>query len=382
MPTPLRSDNMVKILFLMDNITEGGAEKVLRTLVNNMDQSRFQITVQTVQEADAQKHLVPGVRYRAINRCRTAWGRKLFSLWLRLCAELNLIYPLYIRGDYDIEIAYLECGPTKFLSGSTNKKALKLAWVHCDLEQKGTVATKKLRNIYSRYDKVVCVSQNVKESYQRLFGNSPEAVVLHNVNDEEEILQKANAFSPEPADTFTFVSIGRLAHQKGYDRLLDACHMLKADGKNFRLLILGEGPERSALEAQILSLGLESRVQLLGFQENPYPYMKAADCIVCASRYEGFSTVITEALILGKPIVTTPCSGMDELLGNSEFGLVTEDNVQGIYNGMKKLLENEQLCRQYADAAALRGSAFSKASVLNQTQKFLTTELEQKRYSR
>lgn len=369
---------MTKILFFIDTLTGGGAEKVLRTLVNNMDQSQFQITVQTVQEADAEKYLVPGIQYKAINRCKTDLGRKLFSLWIQLCAELKLVYPLYIRDNYDIETAYLECGATKFLAGSTNKKALKLAWVHCDLEQKGIQATKKLRKIYSRYDKVICVSENVKESYQRLFGTIPNALVLHNVNDEEEILQKANKFSPDLSDTFTFVSVGRLSPEKGYDRLLEACHMLNMDGMNFRLLILGEGPERSSLEEQIQALELTHCVELLGFQENPYPYMKAADCVVCASRYEGFSTVVTEALILGKPVVTTPCSGMDELLGDSEFGLITADSIQGIYDGMKEMLNNSQLCKQYADAAVQRGRAFSKAAILNQTQKLFIEELAKK----
>lgn len=370
---------MIKILFLMDNITEGGAEKVLRTLVNNMDQEQFEITVQTVEAADAQQYLVPGIRYKAINRCKTALGRKLFSYWLRLCAELKWIYPLYIRDDYDIEVAYLECGPTKFLSGSTNRKALKLAWVHCDLEQKGTVATEKLKRIYRCYDKVICVSENVKDSFQRQFGSTPEAVVLHNVIDESEILQKAEAFPAEKKPVFTFLAVGRLAHQKGFDRLLDACRKLKDSGRSFRLQILGEGPERSALEKRIEDLHLQDTVELLGFRENPYPYVRAADCVVCSSRYEGFSTVVTESLILGKPVVTTPCTGMDELLGKSEYGLITEDSAEGIYCGMMQMLDDPALLRSYADAAARRGLSFSKASIISETQLFLICELARKK---
>lgn len=168
-------------------------------------------------------------------------------------------------------------------------------------------------------------------------------------------------------------------HQKGFDRLLDACSLLKSVHPNFHLQILGEGPERASLEAQITSLGLEHHVSLLGFRDNPYPYIKSADCIVCASRYEGFSTVITESLILGKPVVTTPCSGMDELLGNSEFGLITEDSVNGIYRGMKALLENSELRSHYAQAAASRGKQFSKEATVSQTQQFFLDQLSLKR---
>lgn len=369
---------MIKILFLIDTLTGGGAEKVLRTLVNNMDQQQFQITVQTVEQTDAGQYLVPGIRYKAINRARTPLGRKLFSYWLRLCAELKWIYPMYIKDDYDIEVAYLECGPTKFLSGSTNRKALKLAWVHCDLEQKGTVATRKLKKIYRAYDKVVCVSENSKDVYCRLFGEETQAVILHNVNDEEEIRWKSEAFPVTNPDSFTFLSVGRLSHQKGYDRLLDACKLLKDQGAEFRLQILGEGPERQALETQMHALNLQDQVTLAGFQSNPYPYMKAADCIVCASRYEGFSTVVTEALILGKPVITTPCSGMDELLGDSQYGIITEHSAESISRAMLNMLRNPLLCARYAEAASRRGKEFSKENVLNQTQQFFLSEWKAK----
>lgn len=372
---------MIRILFFTDCLSGGGAEKVLRTLVNNLDQTKFDITVQTLEAADPAEYLVPGIRFRAINRCKTAWGKKLVSLWLRLCAEMKWLYPLYIKDDYDIEAAYLECGPTKILAGSTNQKARKLAWVHCDLEKKEGIAAQadRLKKYYTAYDQVVCVSENVKSSFVRLFGPKPEAVVLHNVNDEREILAKADAFPVPGTEEPVFVALGRLTDQKGFDRLLEACALLKRGGYAFRLRILGEGPERQKLEEQLRREDLEGCVQLLGFQENPYPYVKGADAVVCASRYEGFSTVVTEALILGKPVVTTPCSGMDELLGDSEYGLITEDSVSGICEGMKKLLEDPHLREYYARAAACRGRAFSRDHTLSQIERFLTEEAWKKR---
>ena len=364
---------MTKILFLMDNISAGGAEKVLRTLVNNMDQKKFEITVQTIDEADPSEYLVPGIRYKAINRCKSILEKKLFSYWLRLCAEFKWIYPLYIRDDYDIEVAYLECGPTKILAGSTNKKARKIAWVHCDLAIKEDMAaqTEKLKSYYQKYNKVVCVSENVRDSFRRMFGDVCETVVLHNVNDEADILAKAEAFEVPRRSNAELVAVGRLAEQKGFDRLIDACAMLKQDRMDFHLRILGEGPERTNLEAQIAREGLEDYIELMGQQSNPYPYVSEADLLVCSSRYEGLSTAVTEALILGKAVVTTPCTGMAELLGDSEFGLITDDSVEGIYQGMKKLLEDAGLRDEYARAAKLRGREFTKEKVLARTEAFL-----------
>lgn len=360
---------MTKILFFIDTITGGGAEKVLRTLVNSMDQNRFAITVQTLDEVDSKQYLVPGIRYKAINRCKSAWGKKLFHYWVRLCAELKWLYPLYIKDDYDIEVAYLECGPTKIIAGSTNKKAKKLAWVHCDLEKKGLRNSDKQKKIYGAYDSVITVSQNVRSSFFKQFGDDPEVQVLYNVIDETEILAKSSAV-PVNNEVFTFVAVGRLTQQKGFDRLLDACALLKKDGAEFCLQILGTGPERENLEHQIAQNGLDDTVHLLGFRENPYPYVQAADTVVCSSRYEGLSTAVTEALILGKTVVTTPCTGMDELLGDNEFGLITEDSVEGIYQGMKRMLEDSELREHYAQKAAIRGKDFSKEKLVNQTEQF------------
>lgn len=371
---------MIKILFFIDEITGGGAEKVLRTLVNNMDQRKFEITVQTLNAADPKEYLAPGIRYKAINRCKTSFGRKLYSYWLRLCAELKWIYPLYIRDDYDIEVAYLECGPTKMLAGSTNKKALKLAWVHCDMAKKEgmTEQTEKLKQFYRAYDKVVCVAETVCDSFVKLFGSDSEAVVLYNVNDETEILRKADAFLPERDDVPTFCSVGRLSFEKGNDRLIEACRMLKADGCDFRLWIIGDGSERTGLEEQIKASDLESCVKLWGFQSNPYPYMKAADFLVVPSRFEGFSTVVTESLILGKTVITTPCSGMREQLGDSEYGLITEDSAEGLYDGIKKMLVMPQLLERYTFAAGLRGRDFTKKNVLAKTEDCFCRELKKK----
>ena len=369
---------MIKILFFIDDLAGGGAEKVLRTLVNNLDRQKFSVTVQTINEADPAKYLASGIRYRAINRCRTKLGRKLFSYWIRLCAELKWLYPLYMKDDYDIEVAYLECGPTKILAGSTNKKAVKLAWVHCDLAKKEGIVqqAEKLKEYYRAYNKVICVSQTVQSSYENMMGKDTEMVVLHNVNDETAIMEKAGAFVPEKDNCPVIVTVGRLSHEKGVDRLLEACRLLKEAQYEFKLMLIGDGPERSKLSKSVSAYGLDGQVVFLGYQDNPYPYMVAADVIAVPSRFEGFSTVVTEALILGKPVVTTPCSGMKELLGDSEYGLITEDSVDGIYAGIKQLLEDPQLRKQYADAARRRGMAFSKAATVKETEDFFLNQVK------
>ena len=373
---------MIKILFVIPGLSAGGAEKVLRNLVNNLDQSKFDITVQTIDKEDADKYLTSGIHYKAINRCKSKIGKKIFNLWFRFCAEFGLAYPLFIKDDYDIEIAYLECGATKIIASSTNKKALKLAWVHCDLTKKEgfSGSASKTKKYYNSYDKVVCVSQDVRKSFQSLYGKDIQSEVLHNVIDEDEIFAKAE----EKIDVNTnesekvLVAVGRLAWEKNFVHLIETCYKLNKEGYKFKLFILGEGPERENLEKLISERHLENIVELVGFKDNPYPYMKAADFIVCSSRYEGISTVVTEGLILGKPIITTPCSGMRELFGDYQCGIIAEDSSDGLYECFRKIFDSSELEKHYAEEAEKRGEFFSKKKVIEETSKFFITELSEK----
>lgn len=364
---------MIKILFFIPSLSDGGAEKVLRNLVNNMEQSKFDITVQTIDDDKNAKYLTSGIRYKCICGYKSKFGKKIFQYWFRLCAELKILYPLYVKDDYDIEVAYLECGATKIISSSTNKRAKKIAWVHCDLTKKEGFANsiKKTKKYYEKFDKVVCVSETVEEGFKKAIGNVPETLVLHNVNDEKEILEKSVAYKvAKDENKKMIVAVGRLAKEKSFDRLLEVCKLLKEDGCDFQLHIIGEGAERMKLESMIKEYALAESVFLEGFIDNPYPYIKAADVIACSSLYEGLSTVVIESLILGKPIATTPCGGMKELLGNSEYGIIAEDSVQGLYKEIKKLLlsEEERVC--YAQAAGERGKEFSKGTIIRRTEEF------------
>lgn len=367
---------MIKILFFIDSISGGGAEKVLRNLVNNMDQSKFEITVQTINDSVKPDTLLKdGIRYKTINRFKNRVLNRLYQYWIRLCAELKILYPLYVKDDYDIEVAYLECGPTKIIASSTNKKAVKIAWVHCDLEKKEGFAgsIEKSKKYYAKYDKIICVSENVKQSFERLFGKNSEPVVLYNVNDESEILKKAEFTVPfqRKARGELMVAVGRLTRQKGFDRLVDVCSLLRDEGYSFELWILGEGVERERLEDMIRKFKLDDRISLLGFVENPYPCIKKADILVCSSRYEGMSTAVTEGLILGKAVITTECTGMDELLGDSKYGIVTGNSEQGLYYGVKKLLDDPQAICDMSERAKERGKMLKKKSTVEETEKFL-----------
>lgn len=363
---------MIKILFFIETLSGGGAEKVLQNLVNNMDKEKFDITIQTVWKENPQGLLNENIKYKYIYPNYSKFNNYKY----RLSALLKTIYPLHIKDNYDIEVAYLECGATKVISTSTNKKAKKIAWVHCDLSKKISNINefkKKSANWYKKFDKVVCVSRDVEESFKSIYGNEFDTEVIYNVIDDYSIREKAKE---NVADYYfddkipTIVSVGRLSTQKRFDRLIEAHKILLNEGFLNKLLIIGEGDERENLEQIIKASGVQETVALLGFKSNPYPYIKNANLLACSSDYEGFSSFIAEGLILGKAIATTECTGMEELLGNSRYGVITECDGKALSKGIKKLLSDNSLKEYYERNALERGKSFSIEASVKLTEDF------------
>ncbi len=366
---------MIKILFFIENLSEGGAEKVLRDLVNHMDQTKFDITVQTVWPCDASKYLVSGIRYKSMYPLKN----RINGYRYRAEAALGLAYPMHIKDDYDIECAYLEMGPTKIMASSTNKKAKKLAWIHCDLTKAVSdpqAFAERTAKWYAEFDKVICVSKSVKERFDELFLNQFDSEFIYNVIDDAVIREKALLPLPSGFDKrrVAVLSAGRFTAQKCFIRLLTAHKRMIDEGFEHDLWILGDGPDRPMLEQFIESNGLQDSVRMPGFIENPYPFMREADLLACSSIYEGYSTFITEGVILGKPIVTTDVSGMRELLGDSEYGLIVANNDEMFYNGYRRMLSEPGFMEKYAAAASLRSKVFS-AHALTETTERLFEEL-------
>lgn len=344
---------------------------MLRDLVNHMDQSKFDITVQSVWPYEEGKLLVSGVKYKSVYSSRNKITEKLY----RAEAASGMLYKLHVKDNYDIECAFLEAGPTKVIASSTNKRTKKLAWVHCDLSKAiadHAAFQAKTGPWYRKYDRVICVSQTVKKSFDQLFCSTFHSDVLYNVVEDQVIRDKAE----EPVSNLvksklTMLAVGTLYPPKNYPRLLKTHQALLNEGIDHDLWILGDGEQREQIENYIKENDLGNSVTLFGFQSNPYPYMKAADVVVCSSNYEGFSTVVTESTILGKAVVTTDCSGMREILGDSEFGLITENSDEAFLVGVRTMLRDQNLRKKYAALALERGKRFSMQKLVAETEDYL-----------
>lgn len=371
---------MKKVLFFINSLNGGGAEKVLVDMVNSLSAEKYDITVQTLFSGGVnEKSLNSNIKLKSIIKNSKGYLAKYMSYMIHFVLPAKMVYKLFIKDNYDIEVAYLEGLPLKLIAAS-DSKAKKMTWVHIDLYtyDHNSRIFKTLKNnikCYSAFDKIICVSNDVKNMFIKKFGDFQAISVQYNVLDDELIrsLSREKCDLPEKTGV-RLVTVGRLVHQKGYDRLLNICERLKQDNLKFELVIVGDGVEKSNLVNQRDRLGLKNDVMFLGYQSNPYKYINNSDVFVCSSRAEGFSTVATEALILGKPIVTTDCAGMHELLDNGEYGIITKNNEDSLFDGLKKMICDESMRNNYASLASKRSGFFCKKNRIEEMERILDDE--------
>ncbi len=352
---------MKKILFLIPNLGGGGAERVLVNLVNNLDKTKYDVTVRTLFRSDVNaKYLKNDVKYIEGKVKQFRGNIHLLKLFTP-----KFLYKFFVKDKYDMLVSYLE-GPTaRIISGCPDKRTKKVSWIHVEQDGERALAhsfrsLNEAKKCYRSYDLTVCVADTVKRNFLSLV-DVDNCIVLYNTNETDKILKLANEPIEESlSNEVNVFSVGRLTNQKGYDRLIEVHNKLINEGIKHHIYILGTGDAQEKLVQKIQEYNIGDTFHLMGFTDNPYKYVKAADMFICSSRREGFSTAVTESLIVGTPVVSTNCSGAYELLGfNDEYGIVTENSEEGIYEGLKRMLRDEDLRKDYAKQAAIRGQKFS-----------------------
>lgn len=366
---------MIKVLFLIHDLGQGGAEKVLVNLVNNMDRSKFDISVTALFGGGVnEQFLAKDIHFHAVFP-KVVPGN---SKWMKILTPQQL-HRLCVKERYDIEISYLEGPSARIISGCQEKKVKLVSWIHVEQHNIDKMARsfrskKEARMCYNRYDQTICVSQSVRDDFCRIMDFQRPCHVLYNTVESEKILKKADEDADELMEDgkFRLVAVGTLKQSKGYMRMLSIIKRLCEERYPVHLYILGIGPLQEEIEEFIVQNKLESAVTLLGYQINPYKYVRKCDMMICASFAEGFSTAATEALIVGTPVCTVEVSGMKEMLGkNNEYGVVAENNEEALYREIKRLLDNKELLIHYQHQARLRGKLFRTEETVKAVEKLL-----------
>lgn len=270
----------------------------------------------------------------------------------------SLLYQFILQGKkYDIEFAAIH-GMRDEILNSPLKSSKKLIWIHNDLKKTEfhNYTDREFRKFFG-FDKIMVISEKIQRDFENLSETEAEKnkiVRIYNPLDTEEIITKSQDSEAKSKDFRNnrqpiFVSVGTVFPQKGFDRLLRVHKRLLDEGFKHQIQILGDGYDFENIKKLQQELRVTETSTLFGFTDNPYPIVKNADFYVLSSRYEGFPTVLFEAITLKKNIIATDVSGVREMLEEGKLGLIVENSDEGIFEGMKKALQNPENFKIYQD---------------------------------
>ena len=365
---------MKRVLIAIHTLQMGGVEKIVINLLKNIDKEKFDVTLLSIVNDGIyinEVKKIPNIKYKYFFNSLFKKSRdntnspfnkitsKIMNIIWKYYLFMIKYFPKYlyqknIKEKYDIEISFLEGKVAKIIANSPNHDSKKMVWIHTDIENICRMNIfKSLQeeiDCYNKFDKIVCVSSDVKNHFIHKTGITENILIQTNPINSEEIIEKSKEKILEnlKKDGLVLCAVGRLAYEKGFDRLLKIHKRLLSENIKNTVWIVGEGGERKRLEKYISANNLENTVDLIGYTSNPYKYIKNADIFVCSSRIEGLSSVVIEATILEKPIVTTMCSGMTDILGeDNENAMIVSNNTDDLYLGIKKMITDNELRRTY-----------------------------------
>lgn len=346
-----------KLLFITyTHSNGGGAEKVLTTLVNNLDTKKYEIAIQEIvgfyvkQEPISSniKLLTP-----LINGTHESRFNKHFTQY---CIEK---YPVLIRAiksfdEYDVIVTWNYQIPSFMIQAFPDKKTI--SWFHTDIYD----LSPKLMSLNDKYnlklqdsawnyaDRIVTISNKSLQSLKDIFPQYlNKTKIIYNAFDIENAKVQASKVNINECMRYTYpilACVGRLEKRKNFSLVIQAAAKLQKENICCHVLIIGDGEEKGNLIRLVNELRMTEVVSFLGYKQNPLPYIQIADMLCISSFAEGFPTVVLEAMTLEKPFVTTPVAGAsEELADNGNCGLVADWDVDDYAEKIKTLLTDKDL---------------------------------------
>ena len=365
---------MKSVLFLMPSLPGAGAEKVLIEILRHIDYTQYNVSLFLEYREGVYLQDVPDkVSIIALHGPNNLWFQRLHRRlvergWYAPFHELvyRRMFLSLLRGKrYDTIISFMEGSAVKFHSYIFDKGKRNISWVHIDFQQKHWSLdffrdAEDERQCYEKMDKIIFVSNDAKTGFDSLYHLSAEKYAVHyNIIDADRIRRLSQMCTAEQKKRFTICMLGRLNTQKRHDRAISVAKTLKELGYDFELWIIGDGELRGKIEKQINEAGLQDVVKLKGFINPPYSMLAQADIFLNTSEAEGFSLVVAEAFCLGIPVVSTNVSGPRELLGDSEYGILTSQEEKDIASAVRTMMDKPLLRKHYSVMSITRSQMFN-----------------------
>lgn len=369
-----------KILVRIGSLRHGGAEKVLATFLKKLPDDKYEIDLLLNLYSGKYLPEVPGwINVIYLNKGEMITTNRLQDIPVKAFRVMyqsvlkkfpKLLYSTILKNKkYDVEFAAIHGFRDEILK-SPLKSSKKIVWIHNDLRKTHfhKYTDEEIRKFFG-FDKILVISEHIQKDFENLARNENEKnriVRIYNPLDTNEILNKANVnweSTQNPAPVF--ISVGTVFPQKGFDRLLKVHQRLLHEGFPHLVKIVGDGYDFENIKNLISELQITETVEMTGFTDNPYPAVKNADFYILSSRYEGFPTVLFEAVTLKKNIIATEVSGVREILENGKLGLIVENSEEGIYEGMKKALTHPESFDVYGETLKTYSMPFTLENSVN-----------------
>lgn len=369
------------MLFVIDSLGIGGAEKSLVTLLNCIDFTKYHVDLQLFSRGGAFEHFLPKYvnildcpkyiresKYNIIEliklrKFKYVFSRLKYSLLLRLFpfskhTTKAMLYwfstsSCFDRSNtnYDVAVAYGQGIATFYVSDKINATN-KIAWVNAILFLRSYIKLFNLKRYYN-YNHIVSVSESSKDNVSKIFPQLKNRIsIVYDLIDERFIQSMSNTdeYNEISSSAIKILTVARLDNgHKGYDIALDAAKILNERGVNFVWYAVGEGGFRAEMESYIKNNNLTDKFILLGAKGNPYPYFRVCDIYVQTSRHEGFGLSIAEARILNKPVVTTEFDAVWNQMVQGKNGIVVPIDAVAVANAIQDLIENPNKMKAISD---------------------------------
>jgi len=249
-----------------------------------------------------------------------------------------------LNKEYDVAISY--AWPHDIIANKVKAKK-KIAWVHTDYS-KLEIDNELDLKVWNQFDHIASVSDACSQAFLTTYPTlKDKVIVVENITSPTFIKKMAEeglSFNKEKPQTFKLVSVGRLSYVKGFDMAIEALKLLHNRGlTNIKWYIIGYGGYEKELKELISNYDLKESFILLGKKTNPYPYIKNCDLYVQPSRYEGKAVTVSEAKILGKPILITKYPTASSQIENGVEGMICDLSVPGIAKGIEEFYRNQEL---------------------------------------
>ncbi|EOU1682740.1 glycosyltransferase [Clostridium perfringens] len=351
---------MKKLLFITWSVSYGyGTEKSLADVLNRFDNTKYDISILPLFKYSNNsifnnniKLLEPIIDYTDKNLDEV----KALKNYYNLLSNPSL-FNKWLRKKYDCIIACNHNAPSYFASYIVGGK--KIVWIRGDMSELDYTVLDKTTNEYKMvkqehemqanvlkvFDKIVVISEVTKNTLKNLFGITKNVVKISNSVDGEKIKFLSEKTVGIPEKTL-FTTLGRLDYNKNQILLLKAVREVKKYYDDFIIYILGDGDERLKLERYINDNKLNENVRILGFVENPYPYIKNSVATILTSLSEGFSLALVESVMLNTPIISTDVGVARELIEKYNCGTIIDYNEKELAQVLIRYLNKYDGCKK------------------------------------